>query len=630
VIFGDRVAGRDVLVRHADGSIEDDIEFNDRGRGPKIHTRLDLGRDGFPDRLELSGKDYLKRDVHELAACDTLRCRWDSDDEHGEGARAFYVPLQGSFVADAALLRLALREEGVKLLPGGTLRARKVAETTLRRGDESIHVNAYELAGFGFVPATEWFDDEGEVFGTVSDDSATVREGWKDAVPSLLALERPLGQARRERIAKEVAHHPASLAIVHARLFDPATKKTTDDATIVVEGDKVKAVGTKAVPPKGAEVIDARGKTVLPGLWDMHVHVDNDAGLMNVANGITSARDLGNDMDASLKRRERWEKGDELGPHLLLAGFVDGHGPFEAPTKVFADTPEEAQKVVDAYAANGYVQLKIYSSVKPELVPVLVKAAHAKGMRVSGHVPAHMIAEDAVKAGYDEIQHINFVMLDLLATRDDDTRTPLRFFRIAEKGADLDLDAPATRALVDLLASKHVVVDPTLAVFEPMFTARPDHPNPTLAPILARLPAQVQRSAMGGQLPVPEGMDAKYKEAFQRCVQLVKRLWDRKVTIVAGTDWWPGFALHRELELYSEAGIPNADVLAIATLGAARVMKRDGASGSIAPGKDADLVIVDGDPIARMRDIRNVVTVVKGGAVVDAVAAQKALAIAPR
>ncbi len=134
--------------------------------------------------------------------------------------------------------------------------------------------------------------------------------------------------------------------------------------------------------------------------------------------------------------------------------------------------------------------------MKPELVPALVSEARAKGMRVSGHVPAHMIAEDAVNAGFDELQHINFVMLDLLSTRDDDTRTPLRFTRIAEKGADLDLDAPATKALLDLFVKKHTVIDPTLNVFEGMFTTRPDHPDQTLAPILFRLPPQIQRGAV--------------------------------------------------------------------------------------------------------------------------------------
>ena len=631
LFLADHIAGKSVVVRHTDGSYDEDYELNDRGRGPKIHTHLEVGPDGTPSRVELTGKDYLKRDVRELATCDAARCKWDSNDEHGEGGRGFYAPINATMGLDGLLLAAALRSDaGVKLLPGGMLRARKVADTIVAHGVQTKHLTAYELSGSTFVPAFEWFEDDGSSFGVVGDWGSAVPEGWGDVVPKLLDVQRPLGQAWRERVTKEVTHRPAALAVLHARLFDPSTKKIVEDASILIEGGKVKAVGPKLPAPRDAEVIDAHGRTVLPGLWDMHVHVSDDDGLMNLAEGVTTVRDLGNEMESSLKRQTRWETGTDAGPHLILAGFVDGHGPFEAPTKVFADTPEEAKAVVDAYAAKGYVQLKIYSSMKPELVPVLVKEAHAKGMRVSGHVPAHMIAEDAVNAGFDELQHINFVMLDLLATRDDDTRTPLRFTRIAEKGAELDLDAPATGALLDLLARKGTVVDPTVNVFEGMLTTRPDRPNQTLAPILSRLPPQVQRGAVSGALPVPDGMDAKYRASFKKCEDLVKRLWDRKITLVAGTDSWPGFALHRELELYTEAGIPNADVLAIATLGAARVMSRDKTSGSLAPGKDADLVIIDGDPLARIRDVRNVVTVVKSGTVIDAVAAQGALSIGPR
>jgi hypothetical protein len=631
ILLQGRVAGTSVITKHADLSCDEDYELNDRGRGPKTHAHVDLGPAGVPSRFELSGKDYLKRDVHELATCDASRCKWDSNDEHGEGAAGFYVPMNSAIVLDGALLRAALASsEGIRLLPGGTLRAAKVADATVSHGGATKHVVAYELAGFGLFPAYEWFEDDGTPFAVAADWQSWVLEGWDEAVPTLLGLQRPLGLAWRARVVRDVTHRPPSLAVVHARLFDPASRRVVEDATIVIENGKVKAVGPKLDAPKGAEIISAQGRFVLPGLWDMHVHTDDNDGLLELSEGITTVRDLGNDMDPAMSRRERWDGVVDPGPHLLLAGLVDGRGPFQAPTKVLADTPEEAVAVVDRFAKSGYLQLKIYSSVKPELVPFLVKEAHARKMRVSGHVPAHMIAQDAVNAGFDELQHLNFVMLDLISTREDDTRTPFRFTRVAEAGADLDLDAPPAKALFDLLVRKHTVVDPTINFLEQMLTIRPDHPDPNVAPLLSRLPPQVQRQAFLGVLPVPDGKDARYRASFAKCMALLKRLWDRKITIVAGTDSWAGLALHHELELYAQAGIPNADVLALATLGAARVMKRDGTTGSLAPGKDADLVMVDGDPLSNMGDIRNVVTVVKGGMVLDAVAAQKAMSIAPR
>ncbi|HVY48853.1 MAG TPA: amidohydrolase family protein [Minicystis sp.] len=628
VVLSGRVVGHAVLVRHADGAIDEDYAYADRGRGPKTHAHLELGDDGLPAHLEIAGKDYFHRDVHELATC-AAGCTWDSNDEHGAGERAFFVPLNDTLVTWAPLLRAASKAGGVKLAGGGAADARKVAETTLTGKGSSLHVSAYELGGLWFTPVVRWFDDDGALFADVNEWGATVREGWEDARGRLLELQRPLGQARRERVAKAIAHRPAKLAIEHARLFDPATKRVALDQTIVIEDGKVKAVGAKLAAPKDAEVVDARGKTVLPGLWDMHVHLSDEDGLQDLAAGVTTVRDMGNAIEPLLARKARWDAGTEVGPHVLLAGLVDGRGEYQAPIGIFVDTPDEAKQAVAKLVEHGYAQLKIYSSTKPELVPVLAAEAHRRGLRVSGHVPAHMIAEDAVNAGYDEIQHVNFLMLDVLSTREDDTRTPFRFTRVGERAADLSLDDPRVKKLVDLLVKKRTVIDPTLYTFEAMFTEGASNPDPALAPILPRLPAQVRRGAFIGGI-APPGMEAKYKASFARCRELVKRLWDKKVPLVAGTDGTPGFGLHRELELYADAGIPNADVLAMATLGAAKVMHVDKTTGSIAPGKDADLVIVDGDPLARMRDVRNTVLVVKGGTVVDVPGALRALSIAPR
>jgi imidazolonepropionase-like amidohydrolase len=632
VVLSDRIAGHATIVRRPDGSWDETNAYNDRGRGPDLRVHAELASDGIPTKIEVSGKDYLKRDVHELATCDSQGCKWDSDDEHGRGPRGYYIAINGAMGLNALLLKAArVSGKGVPMVPGGVYGARQLAEATLTHGKESRHVTAWEMSGFGFQPGVDWYSDDGELFATVHAWGGTIVAGFSDVLGKLRDLQKPLERAHNERVAREVMHRPEKgLAIVHARLFDPATLHVSDDVTIVVEGEKIKAVGAHLAPPAGAEVLDARGKTVLPGLWDMHSHLGAESGLLDLANGVTTARDLGNELQSSLERRTRWDANLEVGPHIILAGFIDGRGPYQGPTGLFVDTPEEARAAVERYAQNGYVQIKIYSSVKPELVPIIVREAHARGLRVSGHIPAHMNAEDAVQAGYNEIQHINFLMLDVLATRDEDTRTPLRFRRVAEKAADVNLDSPEMKQLIDLLVARHVTIDPTLSAFEDMFTARPNRASEVLGPVLARLPTLVRREAFGGGLPVPEGQDARFKESFRRCLQLVKRLYDRKLTLVAGTDNTAGFSLHRELELYAEAGIPNAEVLALATLGAAKVMGLAKERGSIAPGKDADVLIVDGDPLARMRDIRNVAGVVKGGVVVDVPRLLGELSIAPR
>jgi hypothetical protein len=347
----------------------------------------------------------------------------------------------------------------------------------------------------------------------------------------------------------------------------------------------------------------------------MHSHVQPLDGLLDLANGVTGARDLANDVDSLLRTKQAWDSGAEIGPRMVIAGFIDGRGPYQGPTKVFADTVDEGKQDIDMYASKGFEQIKLYSSVKPELVPPLAAYAHSKGLRVSGHIPNGMTAEQAVLAGYDEIQHANFLFLNFLAGKDDDTRTPVRFTLVAQKGAGLDLASPPVKAFIALLAAHKTVIDPTLVTFEPMLLGREGQVYPSYAPIADRLPVQVRRGLLTGGLPVPDGMDATYRASFAAMEKMVRLMWEAGVRVVAGTDALAGFSLARELELYVEAGIPAPDVIALATLGAARVVRHDKEWGSIAAGKLADLVLVDGKPDVQISDVRKPVTVVKGGVV---------------
>jgi hypothetical protein len=159
----------------------------------------------------------------------------------------------------------------------------------------------------------------------------------------------------------------------------------------------------------------------------MHAHAQPLDGFLNIASGVTSVRDMGNDIEILKHLQTQWDTGAAIGPRVWKAGFIDGRGPFQAPTGLYADTLEEAQAAVNRYADLGYIQIKLYSSLKPELVPGIVKTAHERGLRVSGHIPNGMIASQFVEDGADELQHINFIFLNFLASKVKDTRTPERF-----------------------------------------------------------------------------------------------------------------------------------------------------------------------------------------------------------
>src|SRR6185312_12825373 len=382
--------------------------------------------------------------------------------------------------------------------------------------------------------------------------------------------------------------------------------------------------------PAGAEIIDAHGRFLMPGLWDNHQHFSDNDGALDLIAGVTSARDMANDTDAFLKRVERFDSGAELGPRVLKAGIIDGTGQFAGPTKMRVDTADEAIKDVDWYADHGYAQIKIYSSVKPELVPVIADRAHSRGLRVSGHVPAFMSAQQFVEQGADEIQHLNFIELNFLFPEVQETRNRDRFIKVAERAREFTPDKPEVREFIAFLKHHHTVLDPTMGAFEGLFSGDPSAPTPGLEDVAPRFPPQIRRALLSGALDVPKGKEDAYREAFPSMLKLLKALYDAGVTIIPGTDGLSGYMLHHELELYAEAGIPPAEVLRMATLTPALVMGVDKERGVIQAGKLADMVLVDGDPTKNISDIKKVSTVLKGGRVYDPAAIEKALGIAPR
>ena len=419
-------------------------------------------------------------------------------------------------------------------------------------------------------------------------------------------------------MAKTLTHKPpGSLVISNVTVFDSEHGALLPNQRVTVRGDRIASVAPDNGQPvsPGASLIDGKGKMLLPGLWDMHQHLGAEGAFLDIAAGVTTARDLGNSIEELKKLRQEIAAGTQIGPRIVLAGFIDGPGPFEAPVKVLASTPDEARHWVDRYADLGYVQIKIYSSVKPELVPVIIEEAHKRGLRVSGHVPSGMIAEQFVRDGADEIQHMNFIFLNFMPDVKE-TRTPARFIEPGKRGAGLDLNSAQVNDFIALLKQHHTVVDPTMAIWEATYVDRPGEVAKMDQWMFDRLPVQAQRGAKSGgeALPVadPE-TDKLYRASYANMLRMVKKLYDSGVQVVAGTDLGSGYALHRELEIYNQAGIPASEVLRIATFEAARVMSKEKELGSISPGKYADMILVNGDPTKQIGDIRRIDTVIKNG-----------------
>ena len=633
ILIQGNAAGMQSVERQADGAVRAEYSYNDRGRGDHIIATWKLDGAGVPVEYDGRGNDYMKAPIEEHFELKNGRASWKNRSEQGEQAltgEAFYLPMNAPPELFGVLARGLLKAPNRKLplLPAGEATIEQAAKVT----SGNTELTEYRITGLGFSPQSIWLDHNGtSVF--VSPWFSVVPDGSESSIPQLQDAQQKTDAAWSERIAYALAHVPrGDLVIRNARLFDPRDLRVTPGTTVVVSGERIIRVGPDAdvKAPANAEIIDAQGRFLMPVLWDNHQHFSDNDGALDLANGMTSARDMANDTDTFLQRIARFDNGSELGPRVLKAGIIDGTGEFAGPTKMRVDTAEQAIQDVDWYADHGYAQIKIYSSIKPEFVPIIADHAHARGLRVSGHVPAFMSARQFVEGGADEIQHLNFIVLNFLFPEVKETRNRDRFIKVAERAGEFTPDKPEVREFINFLKDHHTVLDATINVFEALFCGDPSAITPGLEEIVPRFPPQVRRAMRSGALEVPSDKQAAYREAFPAMLRLLKALYDAGVTIIPGTDALAGYTLHHELELYARAGIPPAEVLRMATWTPALVMGVNKDRGVIAPGKLADMILVDGDPTKNIRDINNITTVIKGGKVYDPIAIERALGIAPR
>ncbi|MFZ2509444.1 MAG: amidohydrolase family protein [Steroidobacteraceae bacterium] len=630
ILVGNEV-GEQIVSRTADGAQDVAYSYNDRGRGPDTHASFRLDDRGIPQAISITGVDYMKGEVRESFERKAGVSRWNSGADSGSSGPAdFYLPLDGPPESVAILARALLAAEGhrLALLPSGEARIEEIESLELPGGRRIRHM---AIHGLGFEARPMWLNADGSLYASIDSWMTVVEKGETANVENLRARQHEYRAARFSAMAREIRDVPDGPVLIdNARILDIRTGGVRTENAVLVEGERIVALlAPGAERPKAARIVDAAGRTLMPGLWDMHTHLDLIDGPLHIAAGVTTVRDLANDHDQLMSFVQQFDGGTAIGPRIFRAGFIDGPGPFAGPTRALVATEAEAATWVDFYAAHGYQQIKVYSSLDTGLVPFIAKRAHGHGLRLSGHIPAGMWAEDAVRAGFDEIQHINMVFLnfykDVTETRNRD-----RFIKVAERGADLDLESEQFQRFIALLKERGTVVDPTVAIFFDLFTQVPGEPAASIAAIYDRLPALVARGTLKGGLVPPPGEAARYAQSARRMLDVIRTLHEAGIPLVAGTDALSGFALHAELELYARAGIPASEVLKIATIGAARVAGVDSEVGAVEPGMRADLILVQGRPDRDISAIRQVDCVMKAGVMHDAAAIYRAIGVRPR
>ncbi|MEM8887738.1 MAG: amidohydrolase family protein [Bacteroidota bacterium] len=615
IYFGDRIAGKQEIWTDEQGFQRYFFEFNDRGRGPRYEEKIKLDENGMKIFHEIIGHNYLKDSVYEVFDVQEGKASWESGSEDGsinfEGD-VHYANMDGAIGAYEVLVNALIdaSEQSMNLLPSG--QAKLTSLTEYKVGDRELSLA--EISGFSFTPSYYWMDENMRFFATVSSWFTCIRVGEEGLKEELQKIQEEKEANYLKGLASKYTGKPEKgILIENVRLFDANTGELVPNKNVIIEGNKITQISNYGgATPKGLEVIAGEDLTLFPGLFDMHTHISNTDGILHLAAGVTSVRDMANSFDLPDLKAE-FESNELIGPRIVvMCGFVDQAGPYAGPTGKIVETLDEGLEAIQFYKDRNYQQIKLYSSIDPAWVKELTKKAHELGMRVSGHIPAFMIAEQAVRDGYDEIQHVNMLALNFLSDTID-TRTPLRFSMIAEHTHALDTEGPEFKQFVKLLMEKEIVVDPTVSIFEGMLTTKAGDPNPSFEAILDRLPVQVKRGYYGGGLPIPDGKEAQYKASYQKLLDIVRELFYNNVTIVPGTDAMAGFGLHRELENYVRAGIPEWEVMRIATIISAEVCGKKDELGSIEEGKMADMFLVKGNPLENISDVRKVVLTIKDG-----------------
>ena len=614
-------AGHQVVTTGDDGVTRVDYIFKDNGRGPELKEEFKLAPDGTFTSYHVTGSTTFGAPVDESFGRDGNKVWWKSTSDKGEQAvdgTALYSPLGGTPAGfSVAFAALAQRADGkLPLIPSGTLSTRKVAEAEVSNGNEKRKVQLLAMTGVGLVPQFVWAttDAKPRLFAFIYPGWVQlIEDGW---AANAAALETRQKQAENEALVafqKRLAHPlKGSTLIRNARVFDSEHATLGAASDVLVRDGRIVSISATGGKANADHVIDAGGRVLLPGLFDMHGHLGRWDGGLNIATGVTTVRDMGND-NATLQQIMAEEKaGTLLATRIVPAGFIEGESKMSARNGFVVKNLDEAKKAVDWYAEHGYPQVKIYNSFPKDMLRDTATYAHSKGLRVSGHVPAFMRAQDVVEQGYDEIQHINQVLLNFLVDDKTDTRTLQRFYLPAEKVADLDFDSKPVQDFIAMLAKKETVVDPTLSTFE-FLRQRAGQVAQSYAPVADHMPPDIQRGLKVGEMKIPDDATAaRYDKSYLKMVEFVGRMYKAGVPIVAGTDAVPGFTVQSELEWYVRAGLTPAQVLQIATWNGAKYSRTLDDRGSITPGKLSDLVLIDGDPTANISDIRKVALVLKG------------------
>ena len=625
----EQAIGQETYEVRRDGdsiAVKMDFKFTDRGSAVPLTATFRGAPDLTPQAFEIKGQTARIVSIDEAVTIDTGKVHFRSRDKQSD-----LPPPSGPFFAIAGYAPTTMQMLMVRYwathgspaqlatLPSGSVkieaRGRDTIHITGKDGARDEKLDRYTIEGLIWGRETLWFDANRNLVAAVTTDAEfdhfeAIRDGYESALGDFVGRAGADGMSALAEISKGIAgSRAAAIAIVGGTLIDGTGAAPIPDAAVVIRNGRIVAAGprSKVKIPKHANRLDAHGKTIVPGLWDMHAHFEQvEWGPIYLAAGVTTVRDCGNEFEFITAVRDAVAQGRGLGPRLLLAGIVDGTGTYTIGVER-VDTPEQARMWTDRYHAAGFQQMKIYSSVKLDELKIVADEAHRLGMTVTGHIPEGLNAYQAIEAGQDQINHIGYVA-DIMHAP-----FPEEMSRIDRRKAmaDLDLDSADAQKALAFLKQHHTVVDPTIALME-FFTATTAKPPASFEPGVNKVAPELAEQLTDVEPPTERSEIGE--KVFEKELAIVGAVHRAGIPVVAGTDQTvPGHSLHREIELYVRAGFSPMEAIQAATIVPARAMGLEKESGTVEKGKRGDLILVNGNPLDDIHNIRNVEYVVTNG-----------------
>ncbi len=615
------------VVQGADHSLVMNTAFqlSDRGRKRTVSSSLQMKADFTPTSLEVkTSNPPNSTTVNSVAIHDGIATvREDENSREIKLPPSYFVGF-GFTPASLQMMMVRYWQSHHEPLNFPILRAdtradaapvhiRLVGHDFLKVNGASILLRRYCVDNIVFGRAILWLTYKGEFAAAMNFAGGLpfeiVRKEYEPALPELMASGvtqelnnlRQLGRTVRPEMT-------GSFAIAGATLVDGTGHAPVPDSIVIIRNGHIAAARPRAevTIPRGMKIMNASGKTLLPGLWEMHTHYSGvEFGPAMLAAGITTARDCGGEMQFLKAVRTEIDQHQGLGPRLLLAGLVDASGP-DAFGAVSADTPEEGRKVVQEYKANGFQQIKIYTLLKPDVVKAISDDAHRLGMTVTGHVPAALNAITGVEAGMDQINHLGFLTPVLRSPNENKNN---------QNDAPIDLNSERVQKAIQFFQQHHTVIDPTDSWGE-MAGHPKDIEISSFEPGILKAPYTLVWKYQSLGSPARENQ--RFRARMAESAAVIGAVHKAGIPIVAGSDTGLiGYGLHRELELYVQAGMTPLEAIQTATIVAARAMNLAEDSGSIEPGKRADLILLNGNPLEDISNIRKIAHVVANGRMYD-------------